>query len=257
MKQILYLSFFAAVAISSCKKNDLNEDGIYKVKEADKALVKFIHSYTALTPSLATTPNGPTVDFYINNVKMNATAMSYLGLFPNVGGAYSEAPSGLVNIKAVLNRAVGVTGLSSDTIANGNFTLAPGATHSIILGDVLGTPLTPTLKVVNETINFPTYNTFRLRLLNLNVNSELLELYNATTGTVIIPSVPYNNFSYWVELPVVLVSNSYQIRIAGTANIIATAAAFTPANQRTYTFWARGNTAVTGRTRSLGFFTTY
>ena len=109
MKRIIFSVFIAAVIFSACNKNNLNENKVWDYKTPDKALVRFVNSYTSLTPSLATPASGPIVDFYVNNVKMNATALAYGTFFPNVsgGGAFAEVPSGVVNIKAVLNRPTG------------------------------------------------------------------------------------------------------------------------------------------------------
>src|SRR5690349_9029812 len=107
MKRIIFSSFLAAILLSACEKNDLNEPKYWDYSDQSQALLKFVNSFTALTPSLGTpTANGPTVDFYVNNVKFNAAAMGYATYYPNTtgGGAFAGAPNGPVNIKAVLNR---------------------------------------------------------------------------------------------------------------------------------------------------------
>lgn len=258
MKRIIYSIFISGLLfLTSCNKNDLNQSGIYYKKSADKALVKFVNSYTALTPSLAAPANGPTVDFYINNVKMNATALAYLGLFPVVGGGFAEAQSGPVNIKAVLSRGPGAGGTASDTITSGNFILGPNVAHSVILVDTLPnpTPFNPIMMVVQESVSMPAYGFFKLRLLNLVATNEIYELFNATTGTVLTSGIIFKDMSPWIELPTSTPSSVYQIRLAGTTTVMATSTALTGGNQRSYTFWARGNPSVSGRTRTLGFYT--
>ena len=257
MKRIIISGFIAAIILSACNKNDLNENKIWDYKPTSNALVKFLNSYTRLTPSLGVpAANGPTVDFYINNVKMNASAMGYLGLYPNFGGGFAAAPSGPVNIKAVLNRTTG-TALASDTIANSNFILGVDLPHTIMLVDTFPNPTADNsiLMVIPETITLPAYGNFKLRLLNLVATNEMYELFNFTTGVVVTPPVSFKNLSDWVELPTATTPSSvYQIRIAGTTTVIASSTAVTGANQRSYTFWARGNAAVAGRTRTLGFY---
>ena len=254
MKRIIFSSFIAAVLLSACNKNDLNETKIWNYNVDGTAFIKYLNSYTALTPSLGSPVNGPTIDYYINNKKMNATALGYLGLYPNLGGGFAAAPSGPVNIKAVLNRPTGV-GLASDTIASGNFILGANVAHSIILVDTLPnpTPFNPILMVVQESVSMPAYGKFKVRLMNLVATNEVYELYNSTTATVLTSGINYKNFSDWIELPVTTPNSIYQIRLAGTTTVMASTTAITHGNQRSYTFWARGNPA-TGRTRTLGFY---
>lgn len=256
MKRVIISSFIAAIILSACNKNDLNETKIWDYNPTSNALVKFLHSYTALTPSLGVpAANGPTIDYYINNVKMNAAAMAYLGLYPNFGGGFAAAPSGPVNIKAVLNRPTG-GGVASDTIAKGDFILGAKVAHSVILVDTFPnpTPFNPILMVVQESVSMPAYGKFKLRLLNLVATNEVYELYNSTTATVLTSGITYKNLSDWIELPTSTPSSIYQIRLAGTTTVMASSTAVSGGNQRSYTFWARGNPSVSGRARSLGFY---
>jgi hypothetical protein len=258
MKRIIFSAFMASVFLIACNKNNLNQSEIFREKTPGKALVRFVHSYTSLTPTLGTPVNGPTVDFYINDVKMNATPLAYTNFYPNTsgGGAFAEAPSGIVNIKAVLNRPTG-GGLPGDTIAKGNFTLGPNVSHSIILVDTLPnpTPFNPTLMVVQEAVSIPAYGKFKLRLMNLIATNELYEIYNATTSTVLTGPIAFKNFSEWLELPASGVSQTYQLRVVGSATAIATTSTALT-NLRSYTLWARGTnptlpvgTGVTSRAR--------
>ena len=261
MKRIIFSTFITALLfLASCNKNNLNENNVYREKTPGKALVRFVHSYTALTPTLATTPNGPVVDFYINDIKMNATALSYTTFYPNTsfGGAFAEVPSGEVIIKAVLNRPTG-GGLPGDTIAKGKFMLGPNVSHSIILVDTLPnpTPFNPILLVAQEAVSIPPYGKFKVRLMNMIATNELYEIYNLTTATVLTGPIAYKNFSEWIELPATGVSQTYQLRVVGSTTAIAsTTTALT--NLRSYTFWARGTnpaitvgTGVTSRARSM------
>ena len=109
--------------------------------------------------------------------------------------------------------------------------------------------------VVQESVSMPAYGKFKIRLMNLVASNEVYELYNLTTSTLLNPGgINFKNFSDWIELPVTNISNTYQIRLAGTTTVMATAPALTGANQRSYTFWARGNPSVSGRTRTLSSY---
>jgi hypothetical protein len=256
MKRIIYPGLAAVILLASCQKNELNEDArVTNYSTPNSSNIKFLNSYTALTPSLGTpTPNGPTVDFYVGNQKMNATAMGYFTIYPAVSGSYAMAPNGVNKIKAVLNRTTG-TALPSDTIAVNNFNLGPNANYTAILIDEAPnpTPINPNLLMVQESPTLPAYGKFKLRLLNLVVTNDLYELYNSTAATVVTAGIPFKNLSDWIELPVTLTSSTYQIRKVGTTTSLASVS-LTPSNQRSYTFWARGNTAVTGRPLALSTY---
>jgi hypothetical protein len=268
-KILLYSSLLTALGFNACNKNNLNEAGlISNANKTEKAFVKFVNSYTALTPSTAATPNGPNVDFYVNNVKINGAAVTagnttgvgiaYGAMFPNISSGYIQTPSSVVNIKAVLNRPAG-GGLPSDTIANYDYRLAAGGYYTILLNDEnpSPTPATPNMMLIGESIAQPVNGFFKLRLLNMYVNNQALELYNSTTATIITSGIVYKNLSSWIELPIHTASNVYQIRVAGTTTVLGSFAAFTPANLRSYTFWIRGNPSVTGRTIAGTAFITW
>ncbi|MBP6430604.1 MAG: DUF4397 domain-containing protein [Ferruginibacter sp.] len=263
-----YFLLFALIGFTSCNKNNLNDIALTSNPTNDKAYVKFINSYTALTPSIGTPANGPNVDFYVNGAKTNGAAgttavplgigVPYGSIFPNISSGYIQTPSDVVNIKAVLNRPTG-GGLPSDTIANYNYRLAAGGYYTILLSDVNPnpTPATPNMMLIGESIAKPAYGFFKLRLLNMYVNNQALELYNSTSATVITSGIVYKNLSNWIELPLHSVSNVYQIRVAGTTTVLGAFTAFTPSNLRSYTFWIRGNPAVTGRPIAGTIFTTW
>ncbi len=257
MKRIIFSSLLAAVLISSCNKNDLNEDNIWQGKTPGYALVRFVHAYNALTPSTAVVPNGPRVDFYVNNVKQNANALSWGNVYPTTvgGGAFAQVPGGDVNIKVVLNRPSG-GGLPSDTIANGNFTLGPNVSHSIVLVDTLPnpTPFNPTLMVIQEAVSVAPYGKFRLRFMNMVANNNLYEVYNSTSATVLTAPIPYKNLSDWIELPATGVSQTYQLRVVGTTTVVGTAITSALTNLRSFTFWGRGGSA--GRPITFASMTT-
>lgn len=267
MKRIIFSSLIAAVLISSCNKNDLNEDRIWVAKTPETALVRFVHAYTALTPTLATPQNGPRVDFFINNVKMNSAPMSYPDFYPNTvgGGAFAQAPSGNVNIKVVFNRPAG-GGLPSDTIVNGMYTLGPNVSHSIVLVDTFPnpTPFSPILMVIQESVSMPAYGKFKLRFMNMIPTNELYEIYNSTSATVLTPPIAFKNLSDWIELPSASATQIYQLRVVGSTTAIAsTPSTAIYSNLRSYTLWARGNNpapvvgaGVRSRARALTLMTT-
>ncbi len=263
MKKIMHKISLPLIAIAfafcACKKNDLNKDKVWDAATPNASFVRFINAYTALTPSLGAPPNGPTVDFYINNIKMNATALGYSAIFPNVtgGGAYSQAPSGEVNIKVVLNRVSG-TPLPSDTIVNGKYPLKADSNYSIILIDTVPnpTPNSPILMVSGEAPTMPAYGKYKVRFFNLSPTDDLYEVYLKTSETILATNISYKNASDWLELPLLETADSVFLRKVGTNVVLAKSAKFQPGNQRSITLWSRGNPNVAGRPRALSFFVT-
>ena len=255
MKRIIFYLPLIVLVFNSCNKNRLDKNDVSNYTAVDQALVKFVNAYTALTPSAAATPNGPSVDFYINNVKVNAGALSYSSIFPVATAGYSAVPSGPVNVKAVLSRPAG-GGLSSDTIVNVNTLFGAGIWHTIFLVDTLPnpTPFTPIFMNISEAPHRAAPGKFKIRLVNLIPTSDTLEIYSTLTSTVIATGVLFKNLSPWIELPLNATNEVYQLRKVGTTTVIASSAAFMPTSERVYTFYARGNPAV-GKTRTLSFYT--
>jgi hypothetical protein len=259
MKRLLLPTLFAALVFSACEKNDLNDDKIWDYKATTTASVKLVHAYTSLYPANVSATNGPAVDFYVNNVKVNATPLSYSNIYPNVTGSYAAVPSGLVNIKAVLNRASG--GLPSDTLVSSDYRLAADGKYSIIMVDTLPnpTPASPILMVVGESIITPaSYGKFKARFLNLYASSsDTLEIFSTYYNTVVCPAQVYKNLSDWIELtvpiPAPAVADVWQLRKKGTT-VALNSVTLSPGISRSYTFWARGNPNVVGRTRNFGAF---
>jgi hypothetical protein len=246
--------------VLGCKKNNLNEAKYWDYNDPANAQIKFINAYTALTPSAATPANGPSVDIYVNNIKVNATPVAYGSVYPAVSGTYAAVPNGLVNIKVIVNRTGG--NIAGDTLANGSYRLAVGGKSSIILVDPQPnpTPLSPNLMVIGETASVPsTYGVFRARFINLYAAPDTLEIFSTYYNRVVCSGQVYKNLSEWIELPVPIPSPAtadvWQLRKPGTTTALNTIT-FAPGVSRSYTFWTRGNPSVTGRTRTYSNFLT-
>ena len=213
MKRILFYLSLIVLVFNSCNKNRLDKNDPSNLTPENLALVKFVNAYTALTPSASATPNGPSVDFYINNIKVNATALSYSSVFPSATAGYSAAPSGPVNVKAVLSRPLG-GGLPSDTIVNVNTLFGAGIWHTIFLVDTLPnpTPLTPIFLNVAEKPVRAAQGKFKIRLINLIPSIDTLEIYSTLTAKVVATGVLYKNLSDWNELPLTTTNDVFQLK---------------------------------------------
>ena len=263
MKKI-FLAITVIIFLTACEKNSTAI--LTTTPTNNDAKIKFVNAYTALTPSLAATANGPTVDFFVNNVRATGalasvtlgSGLGYGVVYPSASGGYASCASGEVNIKAVLSRPVGTVGLASDTLVNGTYRIAPNGTYTVVMVDATPnpTPQSPNLMVIGESVSPPTTGKFKVRFLNLNATTETLELFNVTTSSVVTSGIVYKNLSEWIELPITNISNNYNIRIVGSTTNLVANVALNPTNQRSYTFWARGNPAISARARTLSFFTT-
>ncbi len=257
MKKIILPLFAGSLIMTACIKNNLNnQSNTWSYKDPATASLKIINAYTALTPSSAVPAAGPSVDIYVNGIKINATPVAYSGIYPNVAGAYAQAPSGMVNIKAIVNRAGG--NIAGDTLANGNYQVGP-TTHSLILVDTLpfGTPSSPNLLVVGESVSPPAYGKFKVRFMNMVASpADTLDVYSRRLGGNVATGILFKNLSDWLEMPVTTTTDTLELRKKGTTTSITNLNSFSGATSRSYTLLARGNTVVTGRTRTLTFFTT-
>jgi len=256
MKKLFFTICSGFLVMTACNKNVLNEQSnTWSYHDPANAQVKFVNAYTGLTPSASTPASGPSVDLYVNDVKVNATPVAYGAIYPNVTGAFAACASGQVNIKVIVNRTGG--NIAGDTLANGSYQLGP-TTHSIILVDPTPnpTPLSPNLLVVGESVSMPAYGKFKIRFMNMIAGpADTLNLYSRRLGGNIATSIVYKNLSPWMELPVYATSDTLELRKTGTTTSIVNLNSFSGSTSRSYTVLARGNTSVTGRTRTLGFYT--
>lgn len=244
-----------AIAFLSCEKK--KEDVIQITSVSNKASLKFVNVYTALTPSTATTPNGPSVDIFVNGKKINATAIGYASVFP-APAAYSAVDAGLgVNVKVVLNRTGGST--ASDTISNKNYNLAAGSFTTIFLVDTLPnpTPLSPIVLPIGESVTSAKFGFYKMRFINMIPSGDTLEVFSKNLNAVVLPGVRYKNATEWVELPVQRKNDTLQLRKVGTTTVLFPLQPFLPTSERVYTIYSRGLiTATTGtRPRALTFYT--
>ena len=262
MKRILFYSCLIVAAFAGCKKNKLAENQIWNNSPATYANIRFYNAFTALTPSAGIPANGPSVDIFVNNVRINGAAgglgVAYGGVFPTATGTYANIPAGtLVNFKVVLNRVAGGA-TPSDTIVNTNLNLGPLSQTTLFLTDSLPVPISPTnpfLVTVGESVSPPITGKFKMRFVNMVANGDTLGVYSRRNGALVADNIVYRSLSPWIELPLPPFADTLDLRKTGTVANISSVSNFTGGNQRSYTFIARGNTNVAGRTRTLTFYT--
>jgi hypothetical protein len=251
MKKIIIPILLLVAFLQACEKNNINADkSVITQQPTGRSNVKFFHGYNGLTPSLAATANGPSVDIYVNNEKVNGAAITYSTVFPLSSGAYLDAPAGSVNIKVILSR-INSLPVSTDTLLNQNITLNANGHHSVFLTEsTTATGAGIGLTVLTDNISIPEYGRFRVRFVNTVPTTEQIELYNTTTRGIYGLPILFKGNSDYFDLPLQNGSNTFAARLPGAATNIATAV-FSTANQRIYTLWYRGHPTIAGRTRSL------
>jgi len=250
-------ALFLILMLAGCFKRD-DATNIQVSVATGMAYLKFVNVYTALNPSGASPATGPSVNIYVNNNKINATAVSYAGLFP-AAPAYAGVTPGLAtNIKVVLSR-VGPQ-LPGDTIISKNYDLPVNSYSSIFLVDSLpyATPLNPNVLFIPESISNAPIGYFRARFINMIPSTDTLEVFSKVLQTVIFSGTLYKNGSNQVELPVMAKSDTLQLRkVSAPLTVLAELRAFVPTSARVYTVYCNGliTSSSGSRARTLTSFT--
>jgi hypothetical protein len=246
--------------ISSCYKR---EDSITKLETtygADLAYIKLVNTYTAPSPSAASPAAGPSVNIFVNDVRINSTAVSYAGTFP-AAPTYTGITSGLaINIKFILNRASGVPA-AGDTLSNKNYDLGANSYTTFYLTDTTPnpTPFNPYIVSIQELVTNAPVGYFRARFVNMIPSNDTLEVFSKRLNAVIFSGQLYKNATQTVEIPTFIVADTLTLRkVSAPATALATTSLtspFLPTSSRTYTFYCTGNITGTPKARALSTFT--
>ena len=93
--KILITAAVCILLINSCYKKNESLTILDTAPASDIAYVKFVNTYTAPNPSTTTpTPNGPAVNIFVNDVKINGAAIGFGGSFP-LSPSYTGIKPGL------------------------------------------------------------------------------------------------------------------------------------------------------------------
>ncbi len=258
--KILITAMLGVLLINSCyKRNDSTT--VLNINPAnDIAYVKFVNTYAAPNPSTTTpTPNGPAVNVFVNDVKINAAAIGYGGSFP-LSPSYTGITPGLaINIKVILNRANN-TPVAGDTLSNKNYDLGVNSYTTFYIADTTPnpTPLNPFIVPIQELVTNAPVGFFRARFVNMIPSADTLEVFSKRLNAVIFSGQLYKNATQTVELPTFIISDTFQLRkVSAPATVLASINGFFPTSSRVYTVYCLGQiTATTGtRARTLTSFT--
>ena len=240
----------------SCFKKD---DSITKLDVSDgsnMAYLKFINVYTAASPSAATPAAGPSVNIFVNDVKINATAVSYAGLFPAAPAYAAVAPGLGANIKVILNRATGP--VAGDTLINKNYDLGVNTYTTVYITDTTPnpTPLSPYFLPFAESVTTAKIGYFKARFVNMIPSTDTLEVFSKRLNAVMFPGIRYKNASDIIEIPTPIISDTLQLRkVSAPATVLASINGFLPTSARVYTVYCLGNITSSPKTRTLTSFT--
>ena len=246
--------------MASCYKKDESITILQPEPGFNKAYLKFINVYTAPNPSTATpVATGPSVNIFVNDVKINAAAISYSALFPTVTApAYVAVNPGLaINIKVILNRATGVP-VAGDTLSNKNYDLGADTYTTFYLADTTPnpTPFNPFVVPIQELVTNAPVGYFRARFVNMIPSADTLEVFSKRLNAVIFKGQLYKNATETVELPTFTLSDTLQLRkVSVPATVLASINGFLPTSARVYTVYCTGNITGTPRARVLTSFT--
>ena len=255
--KILITAVAGLLIINSCYKRNESTSSITINPAADIAYIKFVNTYTAPNPTAATPAAGPSVNVFVNNVKINGAAIGYGGSFPLSPSYTGIAPGLATNIKIIMNRATG-TAQVGDTLSNKNYDLGVNSYTTFYIADTTPspTPFNPYVVSIQELVTNAPVGSFRARFVNMIPSVDTLEVFSKRLNAVIFSGQLYKNATQTVELPTFILSDTLQLRkVTAPATILASINGFFPTSARVYTIYCTGNITGTPKTRVLTSFT--
>lgn len=254
--KILITAAISILAISSCYERNETITSLQANPANNIAYVKFINTYAASAPSTVSPATGPSVNVYVNNVKINAAPLGYGGSFPLSPSYTGIAPGLAINIKVILNRTNN-TPVAGDTISNKNYDLGVNSYTTFYIADTTPnpTPFNPYVVPIQELITDAPVNFYRARFVNMIPSNDTLEVFSRRLNAVIFTGQLFKNGSPMVELPIPTISDTFQLRrVSVPATVLASINGFSPTSARTYTVYCTGHITGTPRARVLTSF---
>jgi hypothetical protein len=254
---IILVALIGVVLINSCLKKDESSTILQANDATNLAYLKFINVYTAPSPSAASPAAGPSVNIFVNDVKVNSAAISYGGAFPSSPAYTGIKPALGSNIKIILNRTTG-TPLAGDTLVNKVYDLAPNSYTTVYLTDTLPspTPLSQYFLPFAESVSEARVGFYKARFVNMIPSVDTLEVFSKRLNAVMFTGVRYKNASDIVELPTTILNDTLQLRkVTAPATILASINGFGPTSNRVYTIYCTGNITGAPKTRVLTSYT--
>jgi hypothetical protein len=186
---------------------------------------------------------------YVDGVPRNGAALSSGSIFPSSGIGIS-VPTGL---RSMLVRDT----LSTTTQTQLAFAqnMQAGMGYTVFVYDTI---TAVKQKTVETSLIVPSDTSCRIRFANFAYNGNAvtpaIDVVSTGKNEVVATNVPYTGVTEFVAHPTGLAGEGFQIREAGTSNVLATITSATLVPKRSYTVVYRGshrNTSATGRTATI------
>ncbi|GAB2702259.1 hypothetical protein GCM10027037_29720 [Mucilaginibacter koreensis] len=243
----IYLMALMASAFTACKKNDYPIIPNNPVNGG--AFTRFIYAV----------PGAPNVDVFLNDTKINGTALAYPVTFPN--NNYSSAGAGTYTFKSVVNTPTPVPAAApvipfGTTLNSTALTLNEGAYYSIfITGQPTATTVNPL--IVEDKLPVAASDKAYIRFVNAMPDGNAVDLTgglvpsNASVPTTI--TTYFNNLAprgvgNFIAVDAIPAGSQYQLTMKQTASqaVVGKTLSVSLIPGRIYTLWAYGfNTAYT------------
>jgi hypothetical protein len=207
----------AIVLVSSCKKDDTNDD-------LSQANVVVTHA----------SPDAPGVDLLVDNVKQNSAALTYPA---NTG--YLKVTSGTRNIK------VNVTG-TTNTVIEADLALTKDMNYTVFAVDSVSKI---SALVLTDDLTAPAAGKAHVRFVHLSPNAPAVDIAVASSGAVVFGNKAFKEYTNFTPLD----AGTYNldVRVAGTSTVALVLPAITLESGKIYTVFAKGFLGGSG-TQELG-----
>lgn len=189
---------------------------------------------------------------YVDSKPVNGAALAYGSLFPTSGLGVS-VPGGF---RGLMLRDT----LSTTTQPQVSFgmTFQAGTAYTLFAYDTLSAVK---IKAVQTSIVVPSDTSCRIRFANFAYNgvaiTPAIDIVSTGKNEIVATNVPYTGVTEFIAHPSLLTNEGFQVREAGTSNILATVSSITLSAKRSYTVVYRGSHRSTTGGRSVSVFNNY
>ncbi|MDB5131049.1 MAG: hypothetical protein JWR02_798 [Mucilaginibacter sp.] len=206
---------------------------LYSCSKVDTT--QYTNPPAALLTFIQASPDQPTLDFLLDNNKINYSPLSY-GDNTN----YFQAYTGRRNV-SFYNHSSG-SAILSDTIH-----LYQNVSYSLFL---VNTTANPQILLLTDTVSRPPAGSAGIRFINVSPDAPAVDLA-ITGGTVLVPNKGFKGHSSFANIGG-NASYNLEVRRAGTTTVLATLPTVTLNGGFVYTIWLHGLVASTSSTDQLG-----
>jgi hypothetical protein len=179
-------------------------------------------------------PSTQSVDFYLDQTKLNATALAY-------GGGFDY-----MNISIGTKAATFYLTGTQQVIKTSPIYIEPNIHYSLFLSNLL---TTPDFLLLADTINNPPNpnNVGLIRFVNLSTDAQAVDLGVNGTNSTIVANKSYKGYSNFVQISGNTVT--LEVRKAGTSTVLCNLPNVALQRGTVYTAWLRGFAAATDQTK--------